>query len=147
MDKFTKTTEMDISAMEDVEEVHKKSSIGSIIAIILCLFFAVIIWLYAMEINSTEQTREYNDVSVELIGNDGYDVRGSLSIDVVLVGTNKNLVDIKKDDIRVVLDFSKINNFNYGKEHEYSVDIYLPDEYSSSVFGKQATIKLTINEK
>ena len=66
-----------------------------------------------MEINTTEHTREYNDVSVELIGNDGYDVRGTLSIDVVLVGTNKNLVDIEKDDIRVILDFSKINNFNY----------------------------------
>jgi hypothetical protein len=148
MDKFTKTTEMDISAMHETEEkAPKKSRIGSIIAIVLCLIIAVVIWLYAMEIDIAEHTREYNDVSVDLIGNADYDVSGNLSVNVVLIGHNSDLVDIDKSDIKVVLDFSKINNFILGSEHEYSVDIDLPDEYSQRVTGKETTVKLIINEK
>lgn len=148
MDKFTKTTEMDISAMHETEEkAPKKSSIGSIIAIVLCLLIAVVIWLYAMEIDIAEHTREYNDVSVDLIGSADYDVSGNLSVNVVLIGHNSDLVDIDKSDIKVVLDFSKINNFILGSEHEYSVDIDLPDEYSQRVTGKETTVKLIINEK
>ncbi len=148
MDKFTRTTEMDISAMHEVKEAApKKNRIGSIVAIVFCLFIAVIIWLYAMEVDVAMHTREYNDVSVELIGNADYDISGDLNVDVVLVGANSNLVDIKKDDIRVVLDFSKINSFIFGSEHEYSVDILLPDEYKDSVSGEKSTVKLTIKEK
>ena len=104
-------------------------------------------WLYAMEIDIAEHTREYNDISVDLIGNADYDVSGNLSVNVVLIGHNSDLVDIDKSDIKVVLDFSKINNFILGSEHEYSVDIDLPDEYSQRVIGKETTVKLIINEK
>ena len=148
MDKFTRTTEMDISAMQNVKEAApKKNRIGSIVAIIFCLFIAVIIWLYAMEIDADMHTREYKSVAVELIGNADYDISGDLNVDIVLVGANKDLVDIEKEDIRVVLDFSKINNFILGNEHEYSVDILLPDEYKENVIGNEATVKLTIKEK
>ena len=148
MDKFTKTTEMDISAMHETEEkAPKKSKIGSIVAIVVCLFVAVVIWLYAMEIDIAEHTREYNNVSVDLVGNADYDISGDLSVNVVLVGPNSDLVDIEKSDIKVVLDFSKINNFIFGSEHEYSVDINLPDDYKQRVTGEETTVKLIINEK
>ena len=65
----------------------------------------------------------------------------------MLVGPNNDLVDIEKSDIKVVLDFSKINNFIFGSEHEYSVDINLPDEYEQRVTGEETTVKLIINEK
>ena len=148
MDKFTKTTEMDISAMSEMEnDTPKKSKLGSIISIIFCLLIAVIIWLFAMENDVTEHTREFNDVYVNLIGNDGYTVSGDLNIDVVLVGINKDLADIRKDDIYVILDFSKINNLITATEHEYSVDIHLPDEINERVSSEDATVKLTITKK
>ena len=146
MDKFTKTTEMDISAMSEMENVSpKKSKLGSIISIIVCLLIAVIIWLFAMENDVTRHTREFNDVQVNLIGNNGYTVSGDLNIDIVLVGANKDLADIKKEDIYVVLDFSKINNIITSTEHDYSVDVHLPDEFKEFVTSEEATVKLIIN--
>ena len=148
MDKFTKTTEMDISAMSDMENsTPKKSKLGSIISIIFCLLIAVVIWLFAMENDVTEHTREFNDIQVNLIGNNDYTVSGDLNIDVVLIGANKDLADIKKEDIYVILDFSKINNIISNTEHDYSVDIHLPEELSERVFSEDATVKLTINKK
>ena len=148
MDKFTKTTEMDISAMSDMDNsTPQKSKLGSIISIIFCLLIAVVIWLFAMENDVTEHTREFNDIRVNLIGNNDYTVSGDLNIDVVLIGANKDLADIKKEDIYVILDFSKINNIFSNTEHEYSVDIHLPEELSERVFSEDATVKLTINKK
>ena len=148
MEKFTKTTEMDISAMSEMENpTPQKNKLGSIISIIFCLLIAVVIWLFAMENDVTEHTREFDNIQVNLIGNDGYLVSGNLNIDVVLVGTNKDLADIEKEDIYVVLDFSKINNLISNTEIDYSVDVHLPDEINERVFSEDATVKLTIIKK
>lgn len=146
MDKFTKTTEIDISAMTEMEdETPKKSNVGNIIAFISCLIFAIIIWLFVMEIDTTIQERTYNDISIEKIGDAGYTVSGELSVDVVLTGISRELANIGKEDIRVILDFSKIKNIVIGSEHEYSVDIELPDD-AGDVLSQTTTVKLTINK-
>lgn len=149
MDKFTKTTEIDISAMTEMEdETPKKSNVGNVIAFISCLIFAIVIWLFVMEIDTSLQEREYNDISVEKIGDAGYTVSGNLNVDVVLKGINKELADIDKDDIRVVLDFSKIKNIDEveGREQEYSVDVILPDNAGESVQSQTTNVKITINK-
>ena len=129
MDKFTKTTEMDISALNEVEEVSpKKNKLGSIISIIFCLLIAVVIWLFVMENDTTEYTREFNDVYVNLYGSDGYEISGDLYVDVVLVGVNKDLADVEKDDINVVLDIEKIKSIISDVEHDYSVHISLKND-------------------
>ena len=150
MDKFTKTTEIDISAMTEMEdETPKKSNVGNVIAMVCCLILAIFIWLFVMEIDTSIQQREYKDISVEKIGYDAYTVSGDLSVDVVLTGISKELADINKDDIHVILDFSKIKNIDEveGSEHEFSVDIELPDDAGSSIKSENATVKLIINKK
>ncbi len=147
MDKFTKTTEIDISAMTEMEdETPKKSNVGKVVAMIFCLILAIFIWLFVMEIDTSIQEREYKDISVEKIGDAGYTVLGDLCVDVVLKGVSKELADISKDDIHVILDFSKIKNIDFGNEHEYSVDIILPDDAGKSVTSETANVVLTIKE-
>lgn len=150
MDKFTKTTEIDISAMTEMDdETPKKSNVGNIIAFICCLIFAIFIWLFVMEIDSTIHERAFDDIYVEVFGNEdaGYTVSGDLKVDVVLTGVSNELADVDKDDIRVIFDFSKVKNIIVGSEQEYSVDIELSDDVGNSVSSKNATVKLTINKK
>ena len=47
MAKFTKTTEIDISAMHEVveEETPKKNRLGWIISIIVAIIIAFVVWL------------------------------------------------------------------------------------------------------
>ena len=146
MDKFTKTTEIDISAMTEMEdETPKKSNVGNVIAMICCLIFAIIIWLFVMEIDTSEKTRAYNDISISVIGNEGYVVSGNKTVDVVLKGISKELADVDRDDIQAILDFSEINNIFVGEEHEYSVKIECV-EAGESIKCDPVTVKLTINE-
>ncbi len=148
MDKFTKTTEIDISAMTEMEdETPQKSSTGKIIAMICCLILAMIIWLFVMEIDTTIQEREYNDISVEPIGNAGYTILGDLNVDVTLTGINRELADINKDDISVKLDFGAIkDSIEIGKEKAYPVTVQLSDGAGESVKSKFVDITLTINK-
>ena len=148
MDKFTKTTEIDISAMNDMEdETPKKSSAGKIIAMILCLIFAIIIWFLVMELDSTSQERKFEGISVELIGSEGYMIQGDLTIDVVFNGTNKNLANIDANDIKATLDLSKTDIDTTGKEMEYIVSISLLDDTIANVESLEAKISLKITEK
>lgn len=152
MDKFTKTTEMDISAMNEAEEEASKknkgkSKIGTIISIILCMFVAVAIWLFAMESDDSLYSRTYKDINVNLIGNDGYEVSGDLCVDVVLLGTNSELADIEREEIEVNLDFSKLKVINFGVEQFYSVDINILDEAHKDLQCKESTVSLIIKEK
>lgn len=152
MDKFTKTTEMDISAMNEAEEEASKknkgkSKIGTIISIILCMFVAVAIWLFAMESDDGLYSRTYKDINVNLIGNDGYEVSGDLCVDVVLLGTNSELANIEREEIEVNLDFSKLKVINFGVEQFYSVDINILDEAHKDLQCKESTVSLIIKEK
>ena len=149
MDKFTKTTEMDISAINDSDEKStKKNKLGSIVSIIFCLLIAVIIWLFAMENDTTEYTRVYSDIYVNINSVDGYEISGDLYIDVTLVGINKDLIDIDKNDICVTLDIDKIKDNIVNTESEYPVDVNLTlSDYSERIKVKDATVKLTISKK
>lgn len=149
MDKFTKTTEMDISAINDIDEKSpKKNKLGSIISIIFCLLIAVIIWLYVMENDTTEYTREYYNVSVNVVGGDGYKIEGELCVDVVIEGVNKDLVDIDKNDIYVTLDINKIKDTISSGEAYYPVAISISsDDYGDRIKFKDTNVKLIISEK
>ena len=148
MDKFTKTTEIDISAMTEMEdETPKKSNVGNVIAMICCLILAIIIWLFVMEIDTSIQEREFKDITVEKISDAGYTVSGNLNVNVVLTGVSNELASINKEDIHAILDFSDIeNNIIFDTEHEYSVTIQLPQDVGESVKSKVTNIRLTISK-
>ena len=146
MDKFTKTTEIDISAMTEMEdETPQKSNAGKIIAMIICLIFAIIIWLFVMEIDTSDREREYKNISILRVNDDGYTVTGDESVDVILTGLNHELADIDRNEIRAILHFSP-EKIVLGKEHEYAVEIELPDDAGESVRSTVTTVKLTINK-
>ncbi len=148
MDKFTKTTEIDISAMNEMEdETPKKSSAGKVIAMIFCLIFAIIIWFLVMELDTSKQERKFENISVEIIGGEDYLIQGDLSVDVVFVGTNKELASIKKDEIKATLDLSAASIDFSGKEKEYAVSITLPNITNSGVYNQAASVSLKIVEK
>ena len=72
MDKFTKTTEIDISSMSAIEEDTPKSGKwGKIVALILCLLLSVIIWVYVMETDTSIKTKTIEDVRVTSVTANG----------------------------------------------------------------------------
>ena len=134
--------------MED--ETPKKSKVGKVIAMIFCLISAMVIWLLVMEIDpSVDQTRSFSDIAVETVGDADFTITGDLKINVVLKGKNSELADIKREDIRAILDFSipEINTNNLGKEQEYEVEIELPSYAGESVSPEMSTVKLILNKK
>ena len=146
MDKFTKTTEIDISAMTEMEdETPRKSSVGKVVAMIFCLIFAIIIWLFVMEIDTSIQEREYKNISILITDDTGYVVTGEKSIDVVLTGLNSELADIEKDQIKAYLKVSSLNVV-LGENREYPIVVELPDDVGESVKSTEISAKLTINK-
>lgn len=96
MDKFTKTTEIDISTMHDVmeEETPKKNNFAKVIAVIVSFVVALVFCVYIMDTDSTLIVESY-DVQVE--GTEDW-------VTVQVRATNSQLADIK--EVKVSLDES-----------------------------------------
>lgn len=147
MDKFTKTTEIDISAMNEMEdETPKKSSVGKIVAMVLCLILAIVIWFVVMEVDTSMQQRTFENISVEIVGGEGYSIQGDLVVDVVFIGTNKNLARINEKHIRATLDLSKVNIDLIGQK-EYPVSITFSEGFNSGIYNEIASVSLKIVKK
>ena len=124
MDKFTKTTEIDISAMVDMEdETPKKSKAGTIVALIVCLIVSLFIWVFVMETDSSLIEKTYDDISVTIINNTENLNITAEDVSVAIKATRSDFADLKKQDITAVLDASNVH-----------------------ISGKQmANVKITIN--
>lgn len=95
MDKFTKTTEIDISSMNDSmeEATPKKNKSSKIIAMILSLVVAFGIWVYVLETDTTVVKDLYENIPV--IG------MTDVYVNVWVEGTNSQLADVKAEYIEV----------------------------------------------
>jgi hypothetical protein len=111
MDKFTKTTEIDISAMNEMEdETPKKSKVGTIVALIVCLFVSLFIWIFVMETDTSLIEKTYDDVSVTIVNNiNNFDITAE-DMSVIIKATRSDFADLKKHDISVILDASSITS-------------------------------------
>lgn len=118
MDKFTKTTEIDISAMHDVmeEETPKKNKTGKIVAIIISCLVAIGVWVYASEKDSNIET-------------DTYEVQATfdnqvLDFYVYVSGTNSQLADFDANKIVIIKD---TNGNGYAAEdvEHYTIEVKL----------------------
>ena len=123
MDKFTKTTEIDISAMKDIEdETPKKSNVGKIVAMVICLIASIFIWLLVMEIDDTKIQKEYKDITVQIADNSEYDeyefVLDKSKIDVVISATRSDMADLSKD--KIILKIAIPQDFDYEKSNTFS---------------------------
>lgn len=124
MDKFTKTTEIDISSMSAIEEDTPKSGKwGKIVALILCLLLAVIIWVYVMETDTSIKTKTIEDVNVTSVTANGYNSTTVPSFDIEASGIFRDLVDIKKEDIRI--DITETVNAETGESEYYATCTYV----------------------
>lgn len=98
MAEFTKTTEIDISAMHEVieEETPKKNKWRWVLSIIISIVLAFIVWVYVTEVSTDEHTKVFYDIQVVNAENETVDV-----VDVAVTGTYSELADLKKDHIVV----------------------------------------------
>lgn len=95
MAEFTKTTEIDISAMHEVieEETPKKNKWRWILSIIISIVLAFIVWVYVTEVSTDEHTKVFYDIQVVNAENE--------TVNVAVTGTYSELADLKKDHIVV----------------------------------------------
>ena len=145
MDKFTKTTEIDISNMNLIEEEPpQKSKAGRIITIIISLLLSVTLWLYVTETDETKIDKEFNDIQVNIVNaTEQFNITAD-NVSVVLTGTNSQLVDVEKNDIIVEIDAEKIE-----KSGDYTVmahKVYFDDDISVEVKNPQL-IKVNVHVK
>lgn len=117
MDKFTKTTEIDISAMHDVmeEETPKKNKAGKIIAIIISLIAAICIWVYATEKNGKIETDTYE--VQETFENE------ALDFCVYVSGTESQLADF--DASKIVIIRNADGSYSAEKIEHYTITVEL----------------------
>lgn len=119
MDKFSRTTEIDTAGVLNAieQDTPKKSRRGNIIALIICIFVAVGIWAYVMYTDPEIHEKEFDDIKVTC-ESDEYSVTVLDEVNVVIKGTNLEITEIKKSDIKVVILKKEIVGTG-----EYRVDI------------------------
>ena len=97
MTKFTKTTEIDISAMQDIieEETPKRSKLSLVLPIIISIVLAFFIWIYVTENSDDVKTKEFSSVNF---------VDQNVTLDIVVEGTYSALADINEDSFEIKKD-------------------------------------------
>ena len=146
MDKFTKTTEVDISNMNLVEDdTPQKSKIGKIIAIITSLILAVAAWVYVMETDETIIEQEFKDINVTIVGNtDKYNITAE-KVNVVLLGTHSQLVDV--DPSKIVVTVNAMSQYKDTVTECLATVSYSDEELGVEVKDKSIKVKVTFEEK
>lgn len=146
MDKFSKTTEIDISdAMGMEDDTPKKSIKWKVIAIIMSVIVAICIWLYVMQTDTALYDREYKNIPVTVVNATDYEVTSCQTVTVKLRGMKSTLADIKKSDIVVRADASSVTSEG---EAELHVECILPDNTIATFEGMSSdTVKVTFVKK
>ena len=105
MTKFTKTTEIDISAMHDVieEETPKRSKLSFILPIIISIVLAFFVWIYVTENSDDVKKKTFTSVAVP---------NEEITLNIEVEGTYSALADIDQDSFEIT-----------KKDDEYVVEI------------------------
>ena len=149
MDKFTKTTEIDISAMNSMEEEAPKSSkVGKVIAIIVSFLIAVAIWLYVIETDPTKYDKTYENIPINIV-NISQELSGCNievgDVTVILTGTKSALADIDESDIIVDLNAQDISGVG---THTVYVKARVNDDISVEAKVKDSgRVEVVVTEK
>ena len=109
MDKFSRTTEIDTTGVLNAieQDAPKKSRRGNIIALVVCVFAAIFIWLYVVDTDKEIIEMEYLNVPVIVEGSE-YDVDVKTMVDVTIRGTKGALVDVKRSEIKIIVSVESI---------------------------------------
>ncbi len=94
MTKFTKTTEIDISAMHDVieEDTPKRSKLSFILPIIISIVLAFFVWIYVTENSDDVKKKTFTSVQVP---------NEEITLNIEVEGTYSALADIDQDSFEI----------------------------------------------
>ena len=100
MTKFTKTTEIDISAMHEVieEETPKRSKLAFILPIIISIVLAFFVWIYVTENSDDVKKKTFTGVSVP---------NEEITLNIEVEGTYSALADINESSFEIKKDGEK----------------------------------------
>lgn len=140
MEKFTKTTEIDISAMNEIEdEAPKKSNVGNVIAIIVCLLLAILIWVFVIETDDSLTSKVYKVNVTDTV--DGYEIVNT-SINVEIKATRSDLADLSKDEIIVTIDKTALNKEIDTQKLPVKIQIESSDEGEWIVVSNNLSVQI-----
>ena len=143
-DKFTKTTETDISNMNLMEEeTPQKSKAGTIITIIISLILSVSLWLYVVDSDDRKIEKAFDDIEVQIINANPDYVISAENVTVVLIGTKSQLVDVEESEIIV-----EINGNDIYKTGSYNIkahNVYIDDDRDLAVEVKDIHLNVKVN--
>lgn len=141
MEKFTKTTEIDISAMNEIEdEAPKKSNVGNVIAIIVCLLLAILIWVFVIETDDSLTSKVYKVNVTDTV--DGYEIVNT-SINVEIKATRSDLADLSKDEIIVTIDKTALNKEIDTQKLPVKIQIESSDEGEWIVVSNNLSVQIS----
>ncbi len=97
MTKFTKTTEIDISAMHEVieEETPKRSKLSLVLPIIISIVLAFFVWIYVTENSDDVKTKTFTSIEVP---------NEEITLDIEVEGTYSALADINENSFEIKKD-------------------------------------------
>lgn len=118
MTKFTKTTEIDISAMQDIieEETPKRSKLSLVLPIIISIVLAFFIWIYVTE-NSDDVKKKTFTVQAP---------NEEITLYIEVEGTYSALADINEDSFEIEKD---------GDSYKATIKSSASDKASASVIS------------
>ncbi len=130
MDRFSKTTEIDtaeITAATMEDDTPKKSKATNIIALVLCLLIAVIVWVFVMETDTNYIEKNYDDIPVyaEPMAETPVDYKT-----IAIRGVRRNVIEIKAEDIMLVVDSN--NGYTAYLVGDKSLSFVLETQFDSS---------------
>ena len=99
MAEFTKTTEIDISAMHEVieEETPKRSKLALVLPIIISVILAFFVWIYVTENSDDVKTKTF---TVQVPNEE-------ITLDIEVEGTYSALADINEGSFQIDWDGEK----------------------------------------
>jgi hypothetical protein len=102
MDRFSKTTEIDtaeIAAATMEDDTPKKSKASNIIALVICILIAILVWVFVMETDTSLVEKQYRDVYVyaTVADTEAFD-----TMSIIVKSSRRNLIDLKSEDFKVV---------------------------------------------
>ncbi len=134
---------------EQVVEVPQKRKLN-IIPKIVCLFFAVVIWYYVMQVDNPDYKQTFTGVTVSLVNTDELTSRGlsiftgtSYSADITVSGKKSVINNYTSDDITVKADI--LRNYTTAGMQVVDLDVTLPS--GLTLVSQDNTISVFVDEK
>lgn len=148
MDKFTKTTEGELSNVNMAEEeAPQKGKAGKIIAIIISLFLAIAAWLYVVGTDETIVEKKFDDIAVVILDkSEQFNIIAD-NVSVTLCGTNSQLVEIDPAKIVVKINAMSQRKGNDTRYYAYSNEIFYDGEDTVTVKEQSVKVLITLEEK